>query len=279
MPPLSATATVIGVTTRRTDIDMDLLNMADVNAARGEKEHHIFGRIRHDEPVAVTEWGLAGSGEYHRSKRGIRDMAQPFERAVLLQSTANTTSARAHSEAESLREPQKSAVPGDWGENLLIEGGREWAANCICIGDEIEFVRAGAGVVLRLQVSSPRLPCGRVDEKHGKTFSKKGMRAECARTGIAGTFLRVLQPGSVCVGDVVRLVHRPHPEWDLTRVSRVLYGNDTAVMNYMLRARRSAPAVLADECVGSASEVQRLTEPPLPQSTPSELFAYRFPVA
>lgn len=89
--------------------------------------------------------------------------------------------------------------------------------------------------VALLQISSPRRPCSRVDQRFGRTFSLSGVRAEAARTGCAGIMMRVLQPGTLAKGDSMRVMQRPHPEWSVARVAALLYGHPTACMMYASR--------------------------------------------
>ena len=41
--------------------------------------------------------------------------------------------------------------------------------------------------------------------------------------GRTGWYFRICEPGPLRAGDLARLVARPHPEWPLTRATRVLY--------------------------------------------------------
>ena len=124
-------------------------------------------------------------------------------------------------------------------------------------------------VVARLEVSSPRrpcrsqsraclrhrrrlIPCSRVDQRFGRTFTEEGVRAEAARTGSAGIMLRVLQEGSVAVGDVMRVTQRPHTQWSVHRVAELLYGHPTACMTYAARD------VKLSEWKGSVEELRQV---------------------
>jgi hypothetical protein len=103
-----------------------------------------------------------------------------------------------------------------------------------------------------LEVSSPRRPCSRVDQRFGRTFTVQGVRAEAARTGAAGIMLRVVQTGSIAEGDLVRVVQRPHPEWSVTKVAALLYGHPTACMMYSTRN------VKLSEWMGSLQELHEV---------------------
>jgi hypothetical protein len=106
-------------------------------------------------------------------------------------------------------------------------------------------------VVARLEISSPRRPCSRVDQRFGRTFTPAGVRAQAARTGCGGIMLRVLQAGSVCAGDVVQVTQRRNPDWSVARVAALLYGHPTACMMYASRH------VKLSEWMGSMQELQQ----------------------
>jgi MOSC domain-containing protein YiiM len=63
--------------------------------------------------------------------------------------------------------PMQAANEARFGENLVVSGLEQTA---ICIGDVFEATATG----VRLQVTSPRLPCAYVDKRNG-TF----LRNEC----------------------------------------------------------------------------------------------------
>ena len=117
------------------------------------------------------------------------------------------------------------------------------SCDSLCIGDVLHVYgpdgqRRGE---LQLQVSQPRRPCAEVDKKHGRIYSQQGVRAECARTGLAGWLCRVLTPGEIGSGDSLRLVRRVHPQWSLRTVSHLLYSEaeDSA---YTIAAWPGTPA-------------------------------------
>lgn len=49
------------------------------------------------------------------------------------------------------------------------------------------------------------------------------MSREVQDSGRTGWYFRVLEPGLVQEGDVLRCIERPHPRWTLREVHRVLY--------------------------------------------------------
>jgi MOSC domain-containing protein YiiM len=251
---------------RRTDIGDELEDRVAVKAVQQEKGHTTFARERargvNGAPVKVGMFGLEGSGEYHRSARSrqVQPISQASERALLVQSTVHNTMIREYAGGDSLlRHPLEELVPGVWGENLLFGGEREGEEGLhsgnVCIGDRFDIVRRVGGeeeMACRLEVASPRRPCSKVDTRHGNTFTKHGIRAQCARTGHAGWFMRVIIEGDIMEGDEVRLVQRPWPHWTLLRVSSLLYGDDEAVMHYASRA------VKREEWKGTEEELEEL---------------------
>ena len=108
---------------------------------------------------------------------------------------------------------------GAFGENLTIEGLDE---ESVCIGDTFE---AGEAIV---QVSQPRQPCWKIARRWGI----KELTALVADNGRTGWYLRVLREGHLEAGQAVRLAERPHPEWPVTRATRVIQN----------RRREMAPA-------------------------------------
>ena len=250
--------------------------------------YRVFERVRvpSEEAVALDPLGFVGSIAFQNSVRWTKAAlikAKPSERALLVQTSAHHSQLRDAAAAGGglgpLREPLEESTtfsPGAWGENLFLDGDALDAAS-VCVGDEFALFRDGRALPAKLQVTSPRLPCGKVDQRHGATFSAAGVRTHCARTGQAGFFVRPLPAcdggaaavlGDVRAGDVARLVARPHPAWDLARVSRLLYGHPDALANYLGRCAKvsrdpTGPAtVLRAEWQGTLVELRELAAVP-----------------
>jgi len=102
----------------------------------------------------------------------------------------------------------------------------------ICMGDQ---VRAGTCL---LEVSQSRQPCWKLNVR----FGVADMALRVQRSGRTGWYYRVLEPGEVRAGDALRLVARPHPEWLLSRVIRLLYTDvlDEAGLRALSRLRLPA---------------------------------------
>ena len=113
--------------------------------------------------------------------------------------------------------PQHLAMlqPGGFGENLCVDGLRE---SDICVGD---VHRIGSS---RLQVCQPRQPCFKLALR----FSDNKMPKAMIRTGRAGWYYRVLEPGQTCAGDLVFLEDRPNPDFPFARlVELISFGKAT----------------------------------------------------
>jgi MOSC domain-containing protein YiiM len=98
---------------------------------------------------------------------------------------------------------------GAFGENLTIEGMDE---NALCVGD----IHAIGSV--RLQVCQPRQPCFKL----GLYFEDVRMPKAFVRSGRAGWYYRVIQPGMIQPGDAVALDDRPHPDFAFARLVHIV---------------------------------------------------------
>jgi MOSC domain-containing protein YiiM len=83
----------------------------------------------------------------------------------------------------------------------------------ICLGDRW---RLGGAL---FEVSQARQPCWRLNLR----FERQDMARLVQSTGRTGWYFRVLAPGEIAAGQTARLDARPHPEWSLDRVWRLLY--------------------------------------------------------
>ncbi len=111
-------------------------------------------------------------------------------------------------------------TPGQIGVNLAWEEAPGTALvdeSVVCIGD----VYVIGSVVL--EVSQPRIPCYKQAAQLG---DQPGLIDDILSSGRTGVYLRVLEPGSLAVGEAVWLRARPHPEWPVQRVSAMISGGD-----------------------------------------------------
>lgn len=128
-------------------------------------------------PVALGPEGFAGDVQADRRFHGGPEKAvhlYPAEHYAAL--------------AAQFPEAAPSLVPGAMGENLSCEGLDEQGVR---LGEIWQLGTA------RLQVSQPRNPCWKIDER----FACDGMAAYIAQTLRTGWYWRVLQPGRVVPGD------------------------------------------------------------------------------
>ena len=96
------------------------------------------------------------------------------------------------------------AAPGGFGENIATLGLLE---NEVCIGDRF---RLGTALV---ELSHGRKPCWKISHR----FGLPKLTAQVVKTGRAGWYYRVLEPGSVQAGNAMALVERFLLEWTVAR--------------------------------------------------------------
>ena len=101
------------------------------------------------------------------------------------------------------------AAPGAFGENISTRGITEAD---VCLGDRFKL---GTAV---LEVSQGRQPCWKLNDR----FGVKDMARRVQATGRTGWYYRVVKPGEARAGDMLRLTARPHPDWPLARLMRLL---------------------------------------------------------
>ena len=101
-------------------------------------------------------------------------------------------------------------APGAFGENISTRGLDE---GNVCLGD-----RFALGTAL-LEVSQGRQPCWKLNDRFGMPDMARRVQA----SGYTGWYYRVLRPGAAQAGDLLRLEARPHPDWPLQRLNRLLF--------------------------------------------------------
>ena len=116
--------------------------------------------------------------------------------------------------------------PGGFGENLSTTGITE---ETLCIGDTLAL---GNAVV---QVSQGRQPCWKLDMHTGEPR----MAYLFQKTGRTGWYYRVLKPGAIRAGEVIRFLDRPNPGWTVeyvtwARLSRRIAPAEAAVLAEMV---------------------------------------------
>lgn len=97
--------------------------------------------------------------------------------------------------------------PGRFGENISTTGMTE---SDLCIGDRLKL---GSAVV---EVSQGRQPCWKLNAHTGL----KTMAALFQKTARTGWYYRVIEPGTVAIGDEIKRLECPNPDWTVERVTR-----------------------------------------------------------
>jgi MOSC domain-containing protein YiiM len=143
------------------------------------------GIVKH--PVATVHASANGLQGDHQADRRVHGGP---EKAVHHYAAENYASLKA-----GFREIAAALVPGRLGENLSTHG---WTEDDIHLGDVFRIGTA------RLQVSQPRSPCWKINHR----FGVDGLSKLIAAIGVVGWYYRVLEPGTITVGDPFELVDR-----------------------------------------------------------------------
>ncbi|TWT38841.1 MOSC domain-containing protein [Blastopirellula retiformator] len=153
------------------------------------------------EPVEVDWEGIVGDGVADLVNHGGRD------KAILMYASAHYPVWR-----EELGGKVNTAKFGDgaFGENLSVSHLQEAS---VCLGD---VYQVGTAV---LQVSQPRQPCWKL----GRRWRLKELTALAVKTGRMGWYVRVLQQGTLQVGDALQLIERPAHDWTIARLNQLFY--------------------------------------------------------
>jgi MOSC domain-containing protein YiiM len=109
----------------------------------------------------------------------------------------------------------KTAKPGMIGENLSANNMNE---HNVCIGD---IYNVGSCV---LQVSSPRIPCWKIDSK----FKQPDLNHFINQHRLNGWYYRVLQAGDITLNDKFLLQQRPNTNVTVDTMLKVIYGKSEA---------------------------------------------------
>jgi MOSC domain-containing protein YiiM len=156
------------------------------------------------------------------------------ERSVLIQSLEHYQKIKEHSTLSMLMPDDLQDVLNDvrFGENMIVSG---LDNTQICVGDIFRVPNGESS--LKLQVSSPRLPCCNVDMRNGSPYGANGLRRFTMSHGLAGWFVRVLKGGMIREGMTLVRSENPHPKWTLEYVSRTLYAEGDRSHYLMCRAQ------------------------------------------
>jgi MOSC domain-containing protein YiiM len=96
-----------------------------------------------------------------------------------------------------------------FGENVTLDGLVETDA---CIGDVFEWGDA------RVQISEPREPCANIARRWGVSELTQWVR----ESGFTGWYMRVLDAADVNADEPWELVERPHPEFTVATLNRLV---------------------------------------------------------
>ena len=117
-----------------------------------------------------------------------------------------------------------------YGENFVVS---ELNEDSVCVGDRFQI---GTGVV---EVSQPRKPC----ERLSKNTENQNTQQTVYRSGWSGWYVRVVQAGVIHKGDKLHLLSRPHPEFTIRHLNRLLSApNHAGELEQALALEVLAPA-------------------------------------
>lgn len=177
------------------------------------------------ESANVGSEGIKDSYEWpfdEKARRPDSLVKSALDRALNCMSTGIYTMLQSHFDLASLHQPCA------FGENMLLEG---LHPNNLCIGDIFEFRHKGK-CVCRVEITSSRRACFKVNNKHGRKRKdlkgKNSVRHFCTQHACAGWFFRILEPGEIHVGDELVLVERKYPQFQLAQVASWMYANTDA---------------------------------------------------
>jgi MOSC domain-containing protein YiiM len=203
------------------DVQVLALLSGKVRAFRGPDEPSAIVKSRIVGPVQILPLGLAGDEQADLLNHGGLDKAihhYPFEHYAFWRNE--------------LGEHGMLDEPGSFGENISTLGLTE---ETVWLGDRF---RLGSALI---EVSHGRQPCWKL-QYH---FGRADLLGRMVRTGRAGWYYRVLEPGRATADDCLVMVDRGLPEWDLARLFAVLIGSKSGRTPAVLRELAALP-VLAE---------------------------------
>jgi MOSC domain-containing protein YiiM len=185
----------------KTILDAVLIGRVAPLGAQGKKS--AIHKTPVHERVRVGETGLEGDEQHERKHHGGPEKAlhhYSFDHYAVWRDEWRGDAAGI----------ERFQMPGAFGENLSTRGIDE---SDVCVGD---VFRIGTAIV---QVSQPRQPCWKLNLR----FAREDMSRRVQDTRRTGWYYRVLEPGEIGAGDAVERLARPHPQWSVARLLRVLY--------------------------------------------------------
>ncbi len=205
----------------QTRVDALLTGKVDPDFAPGRDSSAIAKR-RTAERLAVTRLGLSGDQQADLSVHGGADKAiHHYPRDHY----ANWR--------EELGDLTRLGEAGAFGENVSTRG---WTEADVCLGDRF---RMGSAMV---EIAQGRQPCW----KQAHFLGMPDLVARMIKTGRTGWYYRVIEDGVIAAGDLLTLVDRPHPDWPISRLFKLLIGGGYRGEEVALRELARRP-VLAEE--------------------------------
>lgn len=209
----------------------------------------VMARTRVESGQRITfqpQHGHIDSKYYHTIHEGENGIELLEDRAILLQSIHHYDMLRQHPDlskyfsngdnASDIEIDHSSILDHpSFGEQIILGEG---TANDLCVGDVLEIENGES--TLKLEISTPRKCCVRVNKKNNSSYGLKGVRRYCNETGLGGMFARVLEEGELKEGMRFVRTANPHPKWTLANVCKSLYGEvprDFAVKNWAYWSR------------------------------------------
>ena len=104
-------------------------------------------------------------------------------------------------------------VPGSFGENIYTD---ELTEADLCIGDIFKIGTA------KIQITVPRRPCDAIN----LTYEDNRILKAVLNSYHVGWFFRVIEEGSVKLGDVLQQIDRPYPHLKLNELMEQGYGKN-----------------------------------------------------
>lgn len=226
------------------------------HADREHDETSRFQRERCSQPEDVVATGLRRDCNSLKTKPHKGRDAE--DRAILAQFSSNYDRLRARFPDYRVEFAGDSSQNGS-GENIEVEG---LSIEKTCLGDVFAVTsceRATLKAPLLLEVTSPRKPCIRWDQRYDTVgLGPRSIRSYVMKNTLGGVFFRVVRDGDISAGDVMVLQHRPYPEWPISRIGDLVYGHLTGAE----KNRGAEDDKVIEESCASLEELRFLRQMP-----------------
>ncbi|MEP1932654.1 MAG: MOSC domain-containing protein [Roseibium sp.] len=167
----------------------------------GQPEHRWEGK----EPSAIRKIRAEGTQDVNQTGFVLDQQADLTVHGGLEKAIHHYPSEHYSQWQEQFPETSAAYQIGGFGENLSTAGFTE---EDLCVGD---VIAAGSA---RLQISQGRQPCWKLNLHTGNSK----MAAAFQKAGKTGWYYRVLETGHITVGDDMKIIERPCPDWILRDV-------------------------------------------------------------